>query len=119
MTLASIKAWLMQPSTIHGLGVAVGTIAGLVAHAITHDATWSAAIGGSSYALMHVVLPDNSAAQSSVEKLVSDTVSAVAQKKLAEAMPTLIQEGMAVVSTTFKAPPPVAGNTSSGGPVNS
>ena len=116
MTLASIKAWLKQPSTIHGLGVAFGTVAGLVAQALTHDTTWSVAAGGSAYALMHVVLPDNSGAQSSIEKLVTDTVTAAAQKRLAEALPSLVQEGLAVVSA-FKAPTTVAGGGA--GPVNS
>ena len=132
MTFASIKAWLMQPSTVHGLGVAAGTIAGLVAHAITHDATWSAAIGGSAYALVHVAVPDNTGAQSSVEKLVSDTVTAVVQKRIADAIPLLFQDSMAVISSfkttpaptnvTVNSPSPsviVAGGGVTGGPVNS
>lgn len=103
----TLKAWLNQPTTITGLGTAAATLSGLIAHVLTHDATTAVAAGGSAYALIHVVLPDNSGAASSVEKLVTDAVTAAAQKKLAAALPMLIQDGLAVVNS-IAAPAPVA-----------
>lgn len=92
----SLKSFLAQPSTILGLGTAAATIAGLIAHAITHDITVSAAAGGAAFALVHVALPDNSAAQTSIEKLTSDAVTAIVQKKLAASLPLLFTDGVAV-----------------------
>lgn len=106
MTQASIKAWLSQPSTILGLGTFGATVSGLVAHVLTHDTTVSVAAGTAAFALVHVILPDNSAAASSVEKLVTDAVTAAAQQKLASALPGLIQDGLAVVGA-ISVPAPV------------
>lgn len=96
MTLTSFKTWLSQPSTITGLGTAFATISGLVAHVITHDTTAAVAAGGAAFALVHVIMPDNSGAQSSIEKLVTDTVTAAAEKRLASALPLLIGDVMSV-----------------------
>lgn len=95
----TIKEWLAQPTTITGIGTAAATISGLVAHVLTGDTTVSAAAGAAAYALVHVALPDNSAAASSVEKLVTDAVTAAAQRKLAAALPGLTQDGLAVVNS--------------------
>lgn len=99
MTPAAFKAWINQPSTILGLGTFGATVSALIAHVLTHDTTVSAASGAAAFALVHVVLPDNSGAASSVEKLVTDAVTAAAQKKLAAALPGLIQDGLAVVNS--------------------
>lgn len=95
MTIIDLK----QPSTILGIGAAAGTICGIVAHVLTHDTTIAAGAGAAAFAIVHVFMPDNSGAQSSVEKLVTDAVTAVATKKLAAAIPLLVSDAMGVVAT--------------------
>lgn len=102
--MTALKAWLAQPSTILGLGAFAATICGLIAHVLTHDTTAATAAGMAAFALVHIALPDNSAASSSVEKLVTDAVTAAAQKRLAAAIPMLVSDSMAV----FAALAPVA-----------
>jgi hypothetical protein len=110
MNLASIKSHLCDKTSIIGISGIVATAAGLVAHAMTHDITWSAAAFGILGSTMAVILPENKAAQSSIEKFVSDTVTAAAQKRLAAMLPTLIQDGMAV-ATALTPPAPVVVQT--------
>ncbi len=99
----TFKEWLTQPTTITGLGAAAATISGLIAHVITGDTTAAVAAGGAAYALVAVALPDNTAAANSIEKLITDAVTAAAQHKLAAALPMLIQDGLAVAAA-FGAP---------------
>lgn len=90
---------LKQPSTILGLGAIAGVVAAFVAHIVSHDTTVSLALGGLAFGVMHVVLPDNTGAPSSVEKLVTDAATAVAQQRLAQAMPQLMADTMALVKS--------------------
>jgi len=96
--MATIKETLVQPTTVMGIATAVGSIAMIVAHVLTHDTTITMAAGGAAGSLMAIFLPDNSTAKSSVEKLVSDAVSAAVQKRIMSALPMLIADGMSVVS---------------------
>lgn len=105
-----LPAILKQPSTITGLGTIAGVIAAFVAHMVSHDTTISLALGGMAFGIVHVVLPDNTGAASSVEQLVTDAATAVAQKRLALAMPQLMADTMAVVKSFT--PTPVAPSTS-------
>lgn len=107
MNMASVKAWISQPSTITGLGVAAGTISGLVAHVITHDATLSAGVAGSIIALVHVAIPDNSAAETSIDTLVRDVVNAAVQRRLAASLPALLADASAAVQAVVAHPAPV------------
>ena len=96
--MATIKETLVQPTTVMGIATAIGSIAMIVAHVLTHDTTIAMAAGGAAGSLMAIFLPDNSTAKSSVEKLVSDAVSAAVQKRIMSALPALIADGMSVVS---------------------
>jgi hypothetical protein len=104
-----IQRWVMSPSTINGIGSIVGLAAGLIAHIATHDTTAAAAAGVLTGAVVHLLMPDNTAAQNSIEKLVQDTIMAAEQKKLAEKLPTLVAEAMQAFSPpapqAFAAPP--------------
>lgn len=92
-----IQAFIKQPSTILGLGTLAGTIGGIVAHILTHDTTVTAGVGAIAFAAVHVFMPDNSAAPSAVEKLATDAITAIMQKRLAAAMPLLFADTVAVV----------------------
>lgn len=99
----NIQAILKQPSTILGLGTLAGTISAIVAHVLTHDTTVTAGIGGIAFAIVHMAMPDNSAAPSAVEKLAVDTITAAMQQRLAAALPALFTDAVGVVQA-FQAP---------------
>jgi hypothetical protein len=95
----TIQETLKQPTTILGVAGLVGTTAGTIAHVLTHDMALAVGVATVAGSIVHILMPDNSGAQSSIEKLVTDAVTAGAQKRLAAAMPLLIQDGMAVVAS--------------------
>jgi len=99
----NIPAILKQPSTILGIAGVISTISATVAHVLTHDTTITLAAGVIAGSIVHIAMPDNTGAQSSIEKLVTDAVTAAAQKRLAAAMPMLVQDGLAVMAS-FTAP---------------
>jgi hypothetical protein len=120
--MSKLTDWLKQPSTITGIAAFVGTAAGLIAHYLTHDATLSVTVGGLVYGAVHVVVPDNTAAASSAEKLVTDAVNAIVQKKVAAMVPQLAADAFALfnaVSGTPAAAPPAASATSAAPTVGS
>ena len=117
MNLSDVKAWLATPSTILGIGVAGATISGLVAHAMTGSISWTFGAAGIVGALVHIVLPDNSAAQTSIEKLATDAITAVVQKKLTAALPTLFADAVAVEQAVVVAPVPVIAPAAPAAPV--
>ena len=83
----SVSEYLKQPTTILGIAGFVGAVSTAVAHYLTGDVNASALFGIVIASAVHVAMPDNSGAPSSVEKLVTDAVTAAAQKRLADAMP--------------------------------
>lgn len=108
MTIPDLKAWLAQPSTILGFGMAGATISGIVAHLATGSLTWTAGAAGIAGALIHIVMPDNSAAQTSIERLATDAITAIVQKKLTLALPTLFADAVAVEQAVTVTTTPVA-----------
>lgn len=104
----TIQETLKQPSTILGIAGIVGTAAATIAHVLTHDMALAVGVATVAGSIVHVLMPDNSGAQSSVEKLVTDAVTAVATKKLAAAIPLLVSDAMGVVATLTPAPVVVA-----------
>lgn len=95
-----LKAWLKQPTTVTGIAAFVSAVVVVVAHVITKDVTIDAAAAAVAYSLMHLIMPDNSGAASSVEKLVQDAANAVIQKKLAATMPALLADTVAVIQSS-------------------
>ena len=73
----SIQRWLREPTTVVGIGLAVGTTAGAAAHALGGDTSWSVASGSVVAALVHMALPDNTSAPGAAAVLAEDVVSAV------------------------------------------
>lgn len=108
MTFQSIMAWLRQDTTINGIGLLAGTIAGAVTQVMTHQAELSASAGVVAAAAIHLIAPGNAREASTIEKLATDMVQAAVQRKLAAAMPGLIEDGAAVMQALKPANPPVA-----------
>lgn len=101
------KKWLRQPSTIDGIGYVVGVAAASVAQVLTHQNLMSVAIGTVAKAFVHLAINDASAeapADNSIEKLVTDTVTAIAQKKVAAAMPALTADVLTTLGTLHVVP---------------
>ncbi len=115
----NIPAILKQPTTIKGIAAVAGVLTGAATHLALHDTTLTATIGGLVYGLVHIALPDNSGAPSSVEQLVTDAATAVAQKRLAAAMPQLLADTLAVVQSVQgpHAPVPLAPAPGAAAPV--
>lgn len=107
MNLASFNAWRKQPTTILGIAGIVGTVSGYIAHALAHDITVTTAVGLSAASIVHIAMPDNSAAPSSVEKLAVDAVTAIATQKLAASIPLLVGDAVAVAQAVQAPAPPV------------
>ncbi len=95
--IPKFTSWLHQPTTIAGLAGLVATAAGTIAHILTHDTTLAlgaASIAGSAVA---IAMPDNSAERTSIERLVSDSVTAVVTKHIASAVPLLATDALAAL----------------------
>ena len=105
MNLTSLQAWIRKPTNVIGISSGIGIVAHMIAQATAGQIGWPVAIGGIAFSIVCVAIPDNSGAQSSVEKLVTDAVTAAMQKKVSAAIPSLVQDGMAVF-TAFTAPAP-------------
>lgn len=86
---ATLKAWLRQTSTIHGIGVLVGAGAAAVAYAFTHDAKTAGVVWGSTFGIVCVAMNDNTGDKSSVEQLASDAIQAVVTQRVGAMLPTL------------------------------
>lgn len=105
--MKALLAYLQQPSTIKGIAAIVGVIAGAVAQAIGHSTSTSAATAAAVYGIIHVILPDNTAAQTSIEKLAMDTITAVVNKRLQANLPLLMADAVSVVQAVEATPAPV------------
>lgn len=109
----NFKAWIRQPTTVNGLAALIGLVSSLVAgiltHLLSHDpetvSYMAGAAGLFAGGVVNLVLPDNSAAQSTAEKIVSDAVAAAASRHLVQVLPSLVADGMAVVAAIGAKPP--------------
>lgn len=101
------RAWLKQPTTINGIALLIAGSAGTIAGMLTHNVEIAAGAGVLAGGLVHVAMPDNSAAAASVSKLVTDIVRAELQHRLSASAPQLIADMMGVVNDLPKhdAPP--------------
>ncbi len=93
MNQTSTQRWLGQPTTIHGIAAAVGSLAAILANLLTKQTDISAAAGAAAYTLVNLVLPDNTTADTSLEKLVKDTTEAVVTRQLRASLPALFVDG--------------------------
>jgi hypothetical protein len=108
MNKAAFLRWARDPTTINGVGLAIGGVAAAVAHALTGQTTWIVAAGLGAGALYHVAVPSDQGA-SSVEKLMRDAAQAAVEHHLAQAMPSLLADAMTAVDAFgHPAAPPLA-----------
>lgn len=98
MNAKALKAYLAQPSTIKGFAAILSVLSGGLAQVLSHDVTASVGIAGMVWGVVHVVMPDNSAAQTPIEKLVQDGIQATVQGRLSQMLPVLFGDGMAVLN---------------------
>lgn len=102
--MTTLKAWLAQPTTILGVGMAAATVSGILMHIATGSMTWTAGAVGIAGALVHIALPDNSAAATSIEKLATDVITAAVQQKLSAALPTIFADAGSVAQAIIVPP---------------
>jgi hypothetical protein len=55
------NTWIRQPTTIHGLAVCLGSLAATISHLSSGNPALDSLVAAIGYALMHVVVDDNSA----------------------------------------------------------
>jgi hypothetical protein len=111
MNWQKIKAWLRQPTTIHGLAVILGGGAAAVAHLVGGNSVVDGISAVALYAATNVVVSDNSADIRPVEKLIEDAVTAVVTRRIAQELPQLaadVEAALASLAAKPTARPPAA-----------
>ncbi len=106
MTKEGIFNWLKQPTTVAGISGLIGTISALITHMIAHDGAWTLSAAGVAGSITAILLPDNSALKSSVEKLAGDAIQAVVRKEIAAALPVLAMDTIRVANAAAAPQPP-------------
>lgn len=101
---AALAAWMKQPTTVTGIAGFMATLAYAAAHLVSHDMPVATVLAGVAASLTAMILPDNSAAKTSIEQLVQDSVTAAANQHLAAALPALVQDAVAVVRSVSAVP---------------
>ena len=100
----SLSSWLHQPTTIHGIAAVVTTIGAAVTAWSSGQITGVQAIvglvGGMSYGLVHMLMPDNSTAARATQVLIQDTLTASfqGQEQFHAAMPVIMKDAVATVA---------------------
>lgn len=102
----SFVSWLRQPTTIAGLATFVGVAAHTAASALTHQASWSVALGGIVAAAVLVAIPDNTAAAADARREAVDVATAVLNKRLVQMAPQLFADTAALVADVSHQPEP-------------
>ncbi len=74
--MKNLAAWFKQPTTINGLGVLAGVIAGIVVQLMAHQTSYSLAAGAAVAGILHLVLPDSTAG-TAASKLTTDALELV------------------------------------------
>ena len=111
-------AWLRQPTTIAGLAGLVATAAGAIAHVVTHDTTLALGVASIAGSAIAIAMPDNSTERTSVERLVSDTVTALVTRHFASKVPLLTADALAAVQAALSpATTPIAVSVATAAPV--
>jgi hypothetical protein len=100
----TIKAWLRQPTTIHGIGALVGVGASVAAWFLTHDAKTAAAVAGSAFGVVCMAMNDSTGDKSSVEQLATDAIQAIVTQRVGPMLPTLGADVVRVLQTPPAAP---------------
>lgn len=105
MNLNSVKTWISKNATgLSGLGVvAAGAAASVVSHNIPTIAGVSLFVG----AVIHLIIPKNDAAATAGTKLFQDAYTAIATRKVAESLPTIMADTIAELQALYPPAPVV------------
>ena len=108
MVPATFTAWakrkLAEPTTIHAIAVGSAITVGLAAWYSTKSIPQAVAAGGGTYTVVAAAMRDKSADRPSVEQLMSDAMTAVAQKHVEAMLPQILND----VRIVFDPPAPAA-----------
>lgn len=102
----ALPPFFRQPTTVLGIAVLAGAASGVGTYLATHSVIEAQGVGGAIAGAVLMAMQDNSADKSSVEKLVSDAIVAVATRRLTPAIIADVQQ--VLTAPTAPAPAPVA-----------
>jgi hypothetical protein len=108
MVAMTLQVWLKrklaEPTTIHGISVLCALGAGLGTWYSTKSPAQAVAATGGAYSFVAIAMHDKSADRPSVEQLMSDAMTAVAQKHVEAMLPQILND----VRIVFDPPAPAA-----------
>ncbi len=87
-----LQGWLRQPTTIHGIGVIVATVAGIGTYVATRSPVMAAGLAGSTFGVIAAMLNDSNADTARIEALVTDVATAIASRHVAAMLPQLVAD---------------------------
>lgn len=93
------KAWLRQPTTIHGIGAIVGVGAAFVAWRMTGSTATAGTVAGSAFGLVCMAMNDSTGDKNSVEQLAADAIQAIVAQRVGPMLPTLGADVIRVMQT--------------------
>jgi len=112
----TFRAWLTrklaEPTTIHGVSVLCALVAGLGTWYSTKSPAQAVAATGGAYSFVAIAMHDKSADRPSVEQLMSDAMTAVAQQHVEAMLPQILND----VRIVFDPPAAVAVAASAAAP---
>ena len=103
-----LDTWIRQPSTITGLGIAGGALAGALAHMATGNHMIDAAAATVVLVLTHLGIDDNSAVARAAGKVSADAVAAIGG---ASPLPVVLDAAALVQAISAQAAPAPAPQT--------
>jgi len=116
MVAMTLQVWLKrklaEPTTIHGISVLCALGAGLGTWYSTKSPAQAVAATGGAYSFVAIAMHDKSADRPSVEQLMSDAMTAVAQQHVEAMLPQILND----VRIVFDPPAAVAVAASAAAP---
>jgi hypothetical protein len=107
----TLPPFLRQPTTVLGIAVLAGAASGVGTWFAAHSIIEAQGVGGAIAGAILVAMQDNSGDRSSVEKLVSDAIVAVATRRLTPAIIADVQQVFAAPTAPAPAAPAVTTTT--------
>lgn len=104
----TVKDWIKQPTTIHGIAALVTSVVGATAQVLTHEASISAPVALAVGGLVALLLPDSTAEVKPVEQFVTDTVNAAVAGAVRQRLPILLSDASAILAPLITQPAPAA-----------
>lgn len=102
----NLRGWLRQPTTILGLGTSGGALCAALAQYFIGSETADMVVGIVFFCLVHLVMPDNSAAASDAQALAAEFTRAAVKHTIN--MQTIMKDASAVMVDLAGPPAPAA-----------